>query len=257
MEKFTKSILNYFATYTETRFRFQTKISYKWTDDLLTAEMSVFPEFQKKVLDSIKNKGLLNIAIKQGEYSVSLDEDEFKSALTQKLEINYNLDFLKSCIDQAKTHLSKTESDKVIISGDNNKKNDAELVKSKEFDEKVLREGFRKFNLAFRNAIQETLLDLQKNKREELLRELQFTNTPLTSLNPNTIQQEIYNKLQENAHKANDSKDFYDKIKDIINDGPYDLTMYDLYATARKFATFIGMGKPYMFFHEIFGNLTV
>jgi hypothetical protein len=39
MDKFTKSILNYFATYTETRFRFQTKISYKWTDDLLTADM--------------------------------------------------------------------------------------------------------------------------------------------------------------------------------------------------------------------------
>ncbi|MBL7132115.1 MAG: AAA family ATPase, partial [Candidatus Omnitrophica bacterium] len=253
MEKFTKSILNYFATYTETRFRFQTKISYKWTDDLLTAEMSVFPEFQKKVLDSVKNKGLLNISIRQGEYSVSLNEDDFKNALVQKLDKNYSLDFLKSCIDQAKVHLSKTESDKVIVSGDDiDKRNGAEIVKNKEFEEKALREGLRKFNLAFRNAIQETLLNLQKSKREELLRELQFTSAPLTSLNPNIIEQEIYNKLQENAHKANDAKAFHDKIKDIIKNSSFDLKMYDLYATVRKFATFIGMGKPYIFFHEIF-----
>jgi len=255
MEKFTKSILNYFATYTETRFRFQTKISYKWTGDLLTAEMSVFPEFQKKVLDSIKNKGLLNISIRQGEYSISLNEDDFKNVLIQKLETNYSLDFLKSCVDQAKAGLSKTESDKVIISGeDKAKASNAEVVENKKFEDKALREGLRKFNLAFRNTIQETLLNLQKSKREELLKELQFTNAPLTSLNPNTIEQEIYNKLQENTHKANDAKAFHDKIKDIIKNSSFDLKMYDLYATVRKFVTFIGMGKPYIFFHEIFST---
>ena len=129
MENFTKSILNYFATYTETRFRFQTKICYTWTDDIFTAELSVFPEFQKRILDSIKNNGLLNISIKQGEYSVSLNEDDFKKALLQKVETNYNLEFLKSCIEQAKTDLSKTESDKIIISGnDKNTKDNAKIV---------------------------------------------------------------------------------------------------------------------------------
>jgi len=151
MNTFTKSILNYFATYTETRFRFQTKIRYKWTDDSLTAELSVFPEFQKKVLDSIKNKAVLNISVKQGEYSVSLSEDDFKKALLQKLETNYNLEFLKDCIEQVRTQLRKTESDKTIIAGDN--KDNTTVAANKEFEEKALHEGLRKFNLAFRNAI--------------------------------------------------------------------------------------------------------
>jgi signal recognition particle GTPase len=256
MDKFTKSILNYFATYTETRFRFQTKISYKWTDDLLTAEMSVFPEFQKKVLNSIKNKGLLDISIKQGEYAVSLDGDEFKKFLVQKLDTNYSFDFLKNCIEQAKLTLTKTESDKVVLVGDSkDKKNGTELIDNKEFEEKVLREGFRKFNLSFRNAVQETLLVLQKSKRQELLQELHLTTAPLTSFNPNTIEQEIYNNLQENAHKAKDAKTFHEKIKEIIENSSFNLIMYDLYATIRKFATFIGMGKPYIFFHEIFSTV--
>jgi len=53
MKKFAKSILNYFATYTETRFNFRKKIDYKWTDDSLTSDLSVFPDFQKKILDAL------------------------------------------------------------------------------------------------------------------------------------------------------------------------------------------------------------
>lgn len=34
MRNFAKSVLNYFATYTETRFRFATKrLAYQWADD--------------------------------------------------------------------------------------------------------------------------------------------------------------------------------------------------------------------------------
>ena len=44
MKKFAKSILNYFATYTETRFNFRKKIDYKWTDDSLTSDLSVFTQ---------------------------------------------------------------------------------------------------------------------------------------------------------------------------------------------------------------------
>ncbi len=115
MNTFTKSILNYFATYTETRFRFQTRIRYRWTDDSLTTELSVFPEFQKKVLDCIKNKTELNISVKQGEYSVSLSGDDFKKSLLQELETDYNLEFLKNCIEQTRMQLRKTESDKTTI----------------------------------------------------------------------------------------------------------------------------------------------
>jgi hypothetical protein len=252
MEKFTKSILNYFATYTETRFRFQTKIRYKWTDDIFTAELSVFPEFQKKVLDSIKNKSVLNISVKQGEYSVSLSEDDFKKALLKKLDTNYNLEFLENCIEQARAQLRKAESDKTIIAGGNKDARDnTEVIVNKEFEEKALREGLRKFNLAFRSAIQEILLKLQKQKKDELLQELHFTSAPITSLNPNSIEQEIYNSLRVAAGKADDEKSFLNQAREIIKTGSFELRMYDLYATIRKFSSFIGMGRPYIFFHQI------
>ena len=87
MEKFTKSILNYFTTYTETRFRFDTKIGYKWTDDIFTAEFSVFPDFQKKILSAIKDKGALDVSVKKGEYSVSIDESREKFLNRKNLTI--------------------------------------------------------------------------------------------------------------------------------------------------------------------------
>jgi len=42
MRAFAKSILNYFAAYTETRFRFSRKLPFEWTEDALTLDMYVF-----------------------------------------------------------------------------------------------------------------------------------------------------------------------------------------------------------------------
>ena len=105
MKKFAKSILNYFATYTETRFNFRKKIDYKWTDDSLTSDLSVFPDFQKKILGSIKNGKKFNFEIKRGEYKVGLDENTFKQKLVNKLESDYNLEYLKTCIKQSRDKL--------------------------------------------------------------------------------------------------------------------------------------------------------
>ena len=253
MEKFTKSILNYFATYMETRFRFNTKIGYKWTDDDFTAELSVYPEFQKKIINYIKGKGNINFPVEKGEYSISIDDDFFKKELYQNIDTHYNLDFLKNCIDQARIKLRKTESDKLIISDDGKKQNaQAKVTPNKEFELKVLKAGFRQFNLTFRKAIQDSLIKLQKEKKEELIKELKISVFPSTSLNPNSIEQEIYDAMQESAHNATDEITFYNSLKELIRNRIFDLTMFDLYATIRKFVTFVRMGTPYIFFHEIF-----
>jgi hypothetical protein len=182
MEKFAKSILNYFATYTETRFNFQKKIDYKWTNDHLTSELSVFSEFQQKILSTIKNKESFQFSVKKGEYSISLDEDTFKKELLQQLETNYNLDFLKSCLRQSCDKLIKTESDKIIISG-TGKRTEDEIIANPDFQKKALSEGFRTFNLAFRKVVQESLIKLQKQKRDDLIKELNIAGAPLTSFN--------------------------------------------------------------------------
>jgi len=248
MEKFAKSILNYFATYTETRFSFQRKIDYKWTDSSLTADLSVFPKFQQEILASIKNGKSLNFIVKKGQYSVALDQDLLKASLLKRLESNYNLDFLKSCIVQAQAKLSKTESDKRIVAGE---AGSGEITANAEFQKKVFSEGARLFNLSFRDAAKEILLSLQKQKIEELRAQLKFSSQPLSTLNPNSIEQEIFDSLQERARKSQDIESYYLQIKDFLKKASWDLLMYDLYATIRKFTPVIGTGTSYLFFHEI------
>ena len=251
MERFTKSILNYFAAYTETRFNFRRKIDYIWTNDSLTSDLSVFPEFQQKILSFIKDGSAFNLSVKKGEYSVSLDDEMFKSELSKKLESNYNLEFLKSCIQQAHDRLAKTESDKVIILGENS---DSENVikENKAFKKKVFIEGTRQFNLAFRNVIKQVLLDLQKQKIEQLRKDLRCLHFPVSSLNPHNIEQELFDSSQEQANKSESEEFFYSNIKELIKKSSWDLKMYDLYATIRKFTPIIGVGSAYMFFHEIY-----
>ena len=53
MKNFAKSILNYFATFNETRFRFSKKVSYAWTGDTFTLNLSVFPQFESALLDAV------------------------------------------------------------------------------------------------------------------------------------------------------------------------------------------------------------
>ena len=100
MEKFEKSILNYFAAYTETRFNFQKKTDYKWTDDSLTVDFSVFPKFQNKILHAIKDGKQFNFEIKKGDFTVFLDENIFKKIIASKLKSNYNLEYLKNYVSE-------------------------------------------------------------------------------------------------------------------------------------------------------------
>jgi len=252
MEKFAKSILNYFATYTETRFNFQKKIDYKWTDDRLTAEFSVFSEFQKKILNTIRNKEPFQFSVRKGEYAFSLDPDNFKKEILQKLETNYSLDFLKSCLKQSYDKLIKTESDKIIIAGHRkSQETEVQIKPNKDFERKVLQEGIRVFNLALRKAVQEILIKLQKQKRDELLRELNITSAPYTSFNPHTVEQEIYDLLQEKSHKTTNEESFFSEVRDIITNKSWNLEMYDLYSTIRRFTAVLSVGTPYMFFQEI------
>jgi hypothetical protein len=188
MREFTKSILNYFATYTETRFSFQKKADYKWTDNVFTVDLSVFPEFQKKILASIKNGQPFSISVHKNEYSISLDQDFFKNDLLKKLDTNYGLEFINNCVQQVRSKLLKTESDKVILSGSGSQTAGAGFKPSDEFEKKALLEGFRAFNIAFRDTVRESIISLQNQKKDQLQAELRFSNVPLSSLNPNSIE---------------------------------------------------------------------
>ena len=51
--KLSESILNYFAAFTETRFNFRTLINYRWTNNELTLNLSIFQYVQDVLLQKI------------------------------------------------------------------------------------------------------------------------------------------------------------------------------------------------------------
>src|SRR3989338_9665008 len=118
MKKFTKGLLNYFAAYSETRFQFTAKSVYKWSDDNLTADFSVFPKFQKLIIEIIKQKGQLSLKVKPREYEIVISEADFRKHLIERLDNSFDVRFVVSCIQQAKDKMGKTDNDKVIIAGE-------------------------------------------------------------------------------------------------------------------------------------------
>ena len=78
MKKLTKSLLNYYAAFNETRFRYTTKINYAWTDDYQTLDFSLFPEFSKQVIEKITLQQEIDFDIKNNDYALFLDQEDFK-----------------------------------------------------------------------------------------------------------------------------------------------------------------------------------
>lgn len=250
MKKFTKGLLNYFAAYSETRFQFNAKVGYKWSDDHLSADFSVFPEFQKTLLDIIKQKQKLSLTIKAGDYKIDISQGEFKEFLFKSLNGQYDSNFVKACVQQAKERLSKLNGEKVIVSGHNGVTGE---TPNKAFERNAFLEGLRQFNLSFRSVIEQTLLELQQKKQTEIRSQISAQALPPTTFNPKIIVQDIFDAFKTAIETSKDEATFHAAIKDILSGKSFDLVMYDLYATVRKACQFLSMGRIYLFFNEMSG----
>lgn len=238
MEKFTKSILNYFAAYSETRFKFTAKSGYKWSDDHLTADFSVFADFQKLLLDIIKQKRQLSLTIKPGDYHIDISQEEFKRLLLEELTGKYDPRYVKECVQQERDRLSNLETGG---------------VPNEHFERTAFLEGLRQFNLSFRSVVGETLLKLQEQKQGEIRSQIQAQALPPTTFNPSIVVQNIFDAFKAAIEASRDEDTFHTTIKDMLTKKSFDLVMYDLYATIRKICQFSSMGRLYLFFHEVSG----
>ena len=194
MRKFTKGLLNYFAAYSETRFQFSAKVGYKWSDDHLTADFSVFPEFQKLLLDIIKQKKKLSLVIKPGDYQIDISQAEFKRRLLEQLTGDFDVRFIKACVQQAKERLSKLNGEKVIVAGPTGITGEAP---NKKFERTAFLDGLRQFNLSFRSVVEQTLLELQQQKQTEIRAQIPTQVLPLTTFNPKIVVQDIFDVLKQ------------------------------------------------------------
>lgn len=240
MNAFAKSILNYFAAYTETRFSFQSKNMYKWTNDHLTCDFPIFPEFQEKILQNIKDRKAIELNVSKGEYLILLDCTEFKKRLLDGLNSNYSLQYLEEIINNNMMEQINGEFP-------------ADDSLPKELKEKILHSSFRRFNLDFRDSIIKILNEMQEEKKIELAHLIKETAMPITSFNPKLIEQSIYDKIKEFTVSFSNPEVFHKNIIDYISDSTWNLEMYDLYSMIRRFATMLKqtMGNAYIFFHDL------
>jgi very-short-patch-repair endonuclease len=235
MKNFAKSILNYFATFNETRFRFSRKLPYEWSDDSFTCDLSVFPKFQKELISSIVLGKPLHIEIRKGEHIVSLDSTEVKEALLSTVESKFNVNFLQNCIDQFRERLLDISPDE----------------ENAKLDKQAFREGVREFNLAFRHQALQAFSELQDKRIKGLQAELGFSSVPLSSFNPQREVQHIFDDLQKLASGHNDSEAYLTAVITYITDQSYNFVIFDLHPVLRRYNQLLGVQSLYLFFHEI------
>lgn len=238
MKNFAKSILNYFAAFNETRFRFGSKLSYEWSNDSFTLDFSVFPVFQKKLLDSIVQGTPFRFEIRKGEHIVKLDPDEFKKVLLSHFETELNTAFLETCIEQCRAQLRDADPDR----------------DPSEIEGRAVVEGLREYNLIFRKKALESLTGLQDQKIKALQSEYAIMHVPVSSFNPQREVQRLFDELQKMASASPGSADYIAAASAFIDTQTFDLVIFDLHALLRRYLQFVTSQALYIFFHEIAGN---
>jgi len=219
MHNLTKSILNYYSTYNETKFRFDTKIAFAWTDDDLTLDIPFFPDVSDKLISTILTGNKINLEVNPKEYSIKLDKDLFIKSL---------LDGYTKLLTEA--HIPSTE----------------EL--------ETYRSSLYEFNRNLRDVVKKILFKMQKDKIDELQSLYQTTLKSRTSFNPNIIDQAIFDKLAIEIQHNTDFDGFKNKAIEIIQHTRYELTLFDLFSLLREFDAKIRVDKLYLFFHQISNN---
>lgn len=246
MKNFSKSILNYFATYNETRFRFTKKIPYAWSNDEFTLDFSVFPELERIFLDSILKNQSFSIEIKPDQYQICLDVNDFKAQILAQIQENYNLDYLESCLQSSKNQYAN----KRAFSADSNG-NLEETEIGEEVNTEIWQEASRLYNLSLREQIGKVLLKIQQQKETELQDQLGFEHQPRSSFNPFSIEQTIFDDIQKLAANSQDSDQYITALKKYIEEKDFTLIMYDLHLMLLNFLQFVSNRTIFVFFNEI------
>jgi hypothetical protein len=94
------SILNYFAAFTETRFNFRTLINYRWTNNELTLDLSIFQDLQDVLLQKIKAGDNTPIIVRNIEHILTLSGDDILLGINEAISGKFGLVYLKTCIKQ-------------------------------------------------------------------------------------------------------------------------------------------------------------
>src|SRR4030043_1834255 len=101
LNEFVKSILNYYAAFTETRFSSSSTLNYKWSNDPnFTLDISFFPEFRGLWLDKLSTNDKSPVEIGPRQFKIEIPPQNFKQKLAEHLESTLNFESLKTSVSQ-------------------------------------------------------------------------------------------------------------------------------------------------------------
>jgi hypothetical protein len=237
-DAFAKSILNYFATYTETRFRFNTRLPFAWEDNALTLDLSVYPDFEKQVLACLSSGQPLDLEVRPGDYAVCLDMDEVRRALSASFESFRDPEALGLRVSEFRKKLEEAG-----IEGSDEALN-----------ARALQEALRIICLETRKEFVATLTRLQTRKVEDLRVEYGFQSTPQSTFNPQLPAQRFYDGLTASVRKVKDPAQFILELGNTVAGLDCDITIFDLHLSLRSFFQTVRTQTVHLFFHQLAGD---
>jgi hypothetical protein len=145
MSQFVKSILNYYAAFTETRFSNRSTLNYKWLDDTnLTLDLSFFTDFFRVWIAKLENNDLSPVNVCANQFKFEIPSSHFRSQLSELIEGSFNQDRFQQFLQEEK---------------------EGKALSSPQEIREIFLEAARSYNLALRQAIEQIIHTLQ---REEL-----------------------------------------------------------------------------------------
>ena len=233
MNEFVKSILNYYAAFTETRFSSSSTLNYKWSNDPnFTLGISFFPEFRSLWLDKLSTNNKNPLEILPRQFKIEIQSQNFKQKLAEHLESTHNFESLKASVSQERDRQS----------GEGH-----EILDKR----RVFLDGIRGFNLGLRKTVDTIIKELQKDALSRLENEYKIDKFPPPSFNLRSFTQEIYDQLQNLAQGSADEADYFEKLKEYFAGRTYDFALFDLYYLLKNYAVNEAYGTVYLFFDSL------
>lgn len=238
MNQLPKEILNYFATFTETRFNFKRLVNYRWTNNEFTLDLPLYSDFQKMLLDSIKMGKVSDISISPGQYTVLIKKEDIIQLITGIIQKKYSKDFfdniLKEEQERAKDAVEQTEEDGQSL---------IEPISWKE--------ATRSYNLVIRKELESVILSLQEKLLTQFKEENGATSFPPSSFGLSNYLKIHFDAFQISAKETSDSSVYVKNIIKYLEKGIEDVILYDLFFNLQSYSAFTPMGTLYLFFHSI------
>lgn len=231
MSQFVKSILNYYAAFTETRFSNRSTLNYKWLNDAnQTLDISFFTDFFQLWVLKLEKNDLTPVDIQSNQFKKEIPASRFKTKLTELLRDTFNQEHLQKYL--------------------NEEKEGKQLGTHEEIRDTFL-EGTRAYNLALRKAIEQVIHALQKEEIATIEKQFRATRLPAPTFNVPKFSQDIFDALQRAATECAEEQTYFQQVEAYFQSRNYDIVLYDLLILLKQFAVVGTYGTSYLFIGSI------